>query len=206
MRSVSDAHTGLFTPGSTHINGTVDTALHASALQHQPSFLPQRLLDILRHTLWTDPTCNLDSPHPRHQPLRHLQPILIQISNHQRRCAGRMRREQADHTNWSSTTNHQRISESQPSSLNTCERHRQRLEQRAFFESHTVWQFVQPCSRVSVITSQRAVHRRRGEEYHVWTAVVLTRTAGRTGGLRAWDAVFESYSITWKQKSSLAAV
>jgi hypothetical protein len=30
--------------------------------------------------------------------------------------------------------------------------------------------------------------------------MVLTRAAGRTGGLRARDAVFESHSIAWKQE------
>ena len=58
---------------------------------------------------------------------------------------------------------------------------------------------------MGVVASQRAVHRRRGEEDHVRTAVVLTCAAGRTARLRAWDAVLESYSVACelqKQKSS----
>jgi hypothetical protein len=76
----------------THIDGTVDAALHASALQRQSSLLSQGSLNPLRHLFRLDATLDLDSPYPGHQPSRHLQPTLIQISNHNRRSAGRMRR------------------------------------------------------------------------------------------------------------------
>lgn len=58
-----------------------------------------------------------------------------------------------------------------------------------------------------MIASQRAVHGWRGEEYHVRAAVVLTCAAGRTAGLRARYAVFESYSVAYGlQKGELLAV
>jgi hypothetical protein len=53
---------------------------------------------------------------------------------------------------------------------------------------------------VGVVASQRAVHGRRGEEYHFWTAMVVACAAGRAGGFRAWDAVLESYSVAWKSE------
>jgi hypothetical protein len=139
MLFVSNLHCVDYLTHPTHIDGTVDTALHTRALQHQTSLSPQSPLDLPRHTLRPNLTLNPHRPHPRHQPPRHLQPTLIQIRNNQRRRPSRMCRKQTHQPNRPSPTNHQRISQPQPSALNPRERHGQRFQHRAFFERHVVW-------------------------------------------------------------------
>lgn len=182
-------------PGTTHINGAVNTALHPCTLQHQPRLPTQSLLNPFRHLLRPHPTLDRHSPHPRHQPPRHLQPRLIQIRNNNRRCASRMRRQQTHQPNWSRATNYQRIAQSQSRPLYARQSDRKRFEHRPFFKTHTIRKPMQPRSRVRVVPSQSAVDRWRGEEHHVGTCVVLARAAGRTAGAGARDAVFEGYAV-----------
>jgi hypothetical protein len=176
----------------------VDAALHASALQHQPSLLPQGPLNFLSQHLRLNPNLNLDSPHPRHQPLSHLQPTLIQISNHNRRSAGRMRRQQTHHPDRPRATNHQWIPQSESRPLDPRQSDRKRLQHRAFFEIHAVWEFVQPGGGVGVVATQSTVYRRRGEEGHVWATMVLAGAAGRAGRLGTGDAVLKGYAVAWE--------
>jgi len=48
---------------------------------------------------------------------------------------------------------------------------------------------------MGVVASQSSVDGRRGEEGHVWAAVVAAGAAGRAGWFGAWDSVFEGYAV-----------
>lgn len=51
---------------------------------------------------------------------------------------------------------------------------------------------------MGVVASQSSIHRRRGEESHVWAAVVAAGATGRAGRLGAGDSVFEGYAVAWR--------
>lgn len=173
----------------------MDAALNTSALNDELCLLTKCLLDLLGIRLGVCIALYLHSAYTGHERFCRSQSILVQIRDDNGRRASSMRGEQAHHTNWTGSTDDERVAETQARSINAPKSNGKWLEESPFLIADAVWKKMQPSFRMGVVAAQRAWYWWRGVEDHVRTRMITTCSTRLTGRLRARDATFECDSV-----------